>query len=181
MMNKTLMMCVLFFFTFHIISPVHGTPSYSAEEVWTKLNSGDSILLIDTRENEQYVEGHIPTAINIPSSGSVNQSTINVINNYNWSEVIAYCSCENGESAKLFIDSVLDYNLQDAFYMHNDFRYWPYSIATGKEPGTLNISYHNTSSTHSSINSPNIEPFLIINVVLGIIIIYFLIRKQSQD
>ena len=175
-MNKTLMMCVLFFFTLRTISPVCGAPSYSAEEVWTKLNSGDSILLIDTRENKHYIEGHIPTAINIPSLGSVNQSIINVISSYNWSEVIAYCSCENGEAAKTFIDLVSGYNLQDVFYMHDDFRYWPYTIITGSKPGTLDINPHNTSSS-SSTRSPKIEPFLIINVVLSVVVIIILLRK----
>ena len=166
MMKEIRMMCFLFFFSFHYVSPVHGTPSYSAEEVWTKLNSGDSLLLIDTRENEHYVEGHIPTAINIPSSGSVNQSIINVITSYNWSEVIASCSCENGESAKAFIDSVSGYNLQDVFYMHDDFRYWPYTIVTGSKPGILNINTH-TSLSSSSANFLNIEPFFAINILLG--------------
>ena len=178
MKKKTLMMSILFFFTFHIISPVHGTPSYSAEEVWTKLNSGDSLLLIDNREYEHYVEGHIPTAINIPFSGSINQSMINVITSYNRSEVIAYCSCENGETAKVFIDSVSDNNLPNTFYMHDDFRYWPYTIVTGSVPGTLDT--HNNSSS-SSDNSPNIEPFFIINTILGGVITFILIHRKREQ
>ena len=180
MTKIALMICILFFFTFHTISPVYGTPSYNAEEVWTKLNSGDSLLLIDTRKNEHYIEGHIPTAINIPFSGSVNQSIINVITSYNWSEAIAYCSCENGEYAKSLIDLVLDYNLPNAFYMLNDFRYWPYTIITGSRPGTLDIDTH-TSLFSSSAKSTNIEPFLIINVVLGVVIIVILFQRRKNN
>ena len=154
--------------------------SYSADEIWTKLKSCDSILLIDIRDREHYLEGHIPTVINIPYSGTVNQSIINLLNNYNRSENIAYCSCTDGASSKAFADSVLEYNFQNILYMHDDFQYWPYSIATGSEPRTLSISKHDNSSTLSSNNSPYIEPFFIINVVLGFLIIVILLRMKRK-
>ncbi|MHA2245540.1 MAG: rhodanese-like domain-containing protein [Candidatus Hodarchaeales archaeon] len=181
-MKKLLIVCVIFFFNFHNhFVTVYGVNSYSAGEIWTKINSGDSILLIDSRDREQYLEGHIPTAINIPYSGTVNQSTINLINSYNRSENIAYCSCPDGSSSKAFADSVLEFNLKVVLYMHDDFRYWLYSIVTGNEPGTLSISKYINSSPLSSSISPNIEPFFIINVVLGFLIIVILLRKRGNS
>ena len=181
-MIKQFIVCVLLFLNFHNqFVTVYGVTSYSADEIWTKLNSGDSILLIDNRDIKQYLEGHIPTAINIPFSGTVNQSIIDLINGYNRSENIAYCGCTDGSSSKAFADSVLEYNFQIVLYMHDDFRYWPYSIITGSEPGTVDISTNNTSSPPPSNKTPNIEPFFIINVVLGFLIIVILLRKRRNS
>lgn len=60
--------------------------------------------------------------------------------------------------------------------MHDDFRYWPYTIITGIEPGTLD-----PRNDSSSDNSSNIEPFLVINVALGVVILAILLRRNRDN
>lgn len=43
-----------------------GTPAVSGEDLAQRIAAGDAPLLLDVRTPEEFAEGHIPQAINIP-------------------------------------------------------------------------------------------------------------------
>ena len=47
----------------------------NAEQVQVWMGSGKKVLLIDVRSSEEYREGHIPGAVNIPAEQVVAEST----------------------------------------------------------------------------------------------------------
>jgi len=43
-------------------------PNLTAEEVKKRIDQPGNVLIVDARTEKEYSQGHIPTAINIPSS-----------------------------------------------------------------------------------------------------------------
>lgn len=54
-----------------------------------RIDSQDDLLLIDVREESEWMNGHIPTAVHM-SKGTIERDVENVISNYD-QEVVLYC------------------------------------------------------------------------------------------
>ena len=122
-------------------------------QLWTKINLGENILIIDVRSENQYFEGHIPTAINLPVQAQANQTQLNIINSYNKSENIFYCSCTDGSNAKLLMELLNSIGLKNGFYMVDDFRYWSYDIFEGSNPGIWTTVPSNSLTNNNNNNN----------------------------
>lgn len=127
------------------------------------------MLIIDVRTYDAYVEGHIPTAINIPTSDNLGHGHVETINSYNRTEKIFYCSCENGYDAMVVSQRLVDMGLENAYYMSDNFLYWPYEMVTGTNPGLIASSSYNSHNNNNPNSSIDPTIFLPINVALLII------------
>jgi len=65
----------------------HGYEQVNTKELLAPAQAG-TVLFIDTREPEEFAEGHIPGAINIPLRDS---TTINVEDFQDYTHVVPYC------------------------------------------------------------------------------------------
>ncbi len=155
--------------------------SYSAEEVWSKIYASDQPLLIDVRDNSAYIDGHIPTAVNFPLTEGVDEQTLSSIQNYGRSEVITYCSCVDGHFAKVFVEELNNLSFTNAFYMRDDFRYWPYNTVNGSDPGTVVISLESSNGSVNGTGSELTYYFIIINIGLFSLVILLVIRKRRKS
>ncbi len=179
MKRVILVLCVLSLLV--TFTPASAASSYSAEEVWSKIHSSNQPLLIDVRDNTSYIAGHIPTAINFPLSEGVDEQTATSIQNYGKSEVITYCSCVDGHFAKVFIEVLeANFSFTNAFYMHDDFRYWPYDAVNGSDAGTVIISQETSNGGVNDSGSELTYFFIIINVLLFGLVVLLVYRKRNK-
>jgi rhodanese-related sulfurtransferase len=141
---------VLSFFLLVIhVNPVSSkieVNSVSHEQLWSMLHSEDKPLVIDVRSRVEYLVEHVPTAINIPYvENNINQNTIEEIHKYNTTRIVTYCSCMNGYTAKRFAEELASYEGLTGytiFYLHDNFRSWPYLKVIGAIPGNLQLPYN---------------------------------------
>ena len=63
------------------------------KELWTQIQNGDSVQVIDIRPVEDYEAGHIPGAENIPYIEFIRE-----ISNHEWDDDIVV-ACPKGESS----------------------------------------------------------------------------------
>ena len=110
--------------------------SFTAQEVWNKIHSNTKPLIIDVRAETLYIEGHIPTSINIVLSSPIDEAMANTILSITKEENILYCSCPEGSNAKIFSEELTDLGLNNLSYMNEVFRGWGYDIVTGADPRT---------------------------------------------
>ncbi|MEG1988387.1 MAG: rhodanese-like domain-containing protein [Oscillibacter sp.] len=69
-----------------------STPAYqtlTAEEAKARLDSGDSLVLLDVRTREEYAGGHIPTAVCLPNE-EIGQDVSMLLPDFN-AEILVYC------------------------------------------------------------------------------------------
>lgn len=70
-----------------------GAVKITAEEAYTRMNSGDPVVVVDVRTAEEYAENHIPGAILIPNEeiGAEPLAALPVLN----AEILLYCRSGN--------------------------------------------------------------------------------------
>ena len=161
--------------------PVSATTGLSVNNVWQKLNSDSSPLLIDNRTPEAYEISHIPTAINIPYDGDLDESTADLIRGFQKNEIIIYCSCDLGVSAQEMAIDLEEHQLS-VMYMDENFNYWPYDTVSGPNPGSLEkIDVQTSNQIESNDGQSDIGPFFAINLLLLLIIVPLLIVKKVKS
>ena len=175
--SKMFMISLLFLIGFCNTVPSVTTSSCSSEEVWGKIISDDPPLIIDTRDREYYEQGHIPSAINLPYSEGVNQSTTAIIDSHNLSGIITYCSCSEGEIAEDYAKTLAGFGFSNVYYMDENFMYWPYTIIVGKDPGTIPRENDTTHNSGKRNNDPDL--IFLMNVFLIIAISLAILRKKK--
>lgn len=68
MIKRKFLVVIIFLYVLLLSSYVHAQfPVVSAEQVKQWLDSGRRFALVDSRLPEEYVQGHIPGAVNIPA------------------------------------------------------------------------------------------------------------------
>ncbi len=65
----------------------------SADELWDKIQRGESIQIIDIRSERQFKHGHIPGAVNIPFDRFAQE-----VDKHEWQDTIVF-ACPKGESS----------------------------------------------------------------------------------
>lgn len=65
----------------------------TTSELWSKIQEGDRVQIIDIRSEREFQEGHIPGAINIPFNRFAQE-----VENHDWDETIVV-ACPMGESS----------------------------------------------------------------------------------
>lgn len=65
----------------------------TTDEVKERLNAGDDVQIVDIRPADEFAEGHIPGAINLPMSRLPAE-----VGNYDWGDDIVV-ACPIGESS----------------------------------------------------------------------------------
>lgn len=65
----------------------------SADELWEKIQRGESVQIIDIRSEREFNHGHIPGAINIPFNRFAQE-----VENIEWQDTIVV-ACPIGESS----------------------------------------------------------------------------------
>ena len=94
-------------------------------------NPDPNIRLIDVRPFEAYLQWHIPTAENYPSSeiaGRLDELPL---------DQCYIVMCETGPRAQAVIENVLEPNGYRCFMNYGASIRWPYGFASGPDPGTL--------------------------------------------
>jgi len=163
---------------------VHAVPSYTAAEVWTQVTTNPDLLLIDDRSPSAYIESHIPTAINIVLEGEVDQALVAQIQSYGKSNIIIYCSCIGGSSARVHAEELEALLLENVYFMADDFREWPYATVSGIDPGNASISLTTGSDTNGLTNGNEplnlqLTGLFIFNLFLASIAIVIIIYKKK--
>lgn len=94
----------------------------SASELKQSQERGQSFLVIDIRRPQQYSQGHIPGAVNIPASdiSSLTNRYIRLV------AIVIYD--ENGIEAKPVLKQVRYMGYEDARMLSGGFYSWNYSI-----------------------------------------------------
>lgn len=94
-------------------------------------NPDPNIRLIDVRPFEAYLQWHIPTAENYPSSevaGRLDELPL---------DQCYIVMCETGPRAQAVIENVLEPNGYRCFMNYGASIRWPYGFVSGPDPGTL--------------------------------------------
>lgn len=96
----------------------------TSEEVYSRLNESENreVYIIDVRTSEEYSNGHIPAALNIPLSSIT--SIENVIPDRSV-EIIVYC--QSGNRSKKAADSLLELGYQEVYDL-GGINNWNYEI-----------------------------------------------------
>ena len=61
----------------------------TAEEAKARMDSGDPVLVVDVRTPEEYADGHIPGAINVPNEGILDEMLVELSDKT--AEILLYC------------------------------------------------------------------------------------------
>ena len=61
----------------------------TAEEAKARMDSGDSVLIVDVRTLEEFEAGHIPGAINVPNEGILDEMPVELPDKN--AETLVYC------------------------------------------------------------------------------------------
>jgi rhodanese-related sulfurtransferase len=94
-------------------------------------NPDPNIRLIDVRPFDAYVQWHIPTAENYPSSeiaGRLDELP---------EDQCYIVMCETGPRAQAVIENVLEPNGYRCFMNYGASIRWPYGFVSGPDPGTI--------------------------------------------
>ena len=96
----------------------------TSEEVYSRLDESENreVYIIDVRTSEEYSNGHIPAALNIPLSSIT--SIENVIPDRSV-EIIVYC--QSGNRSKKAADSLLELGYQEVYDL-GGINNWNYEI-----------------------------------------------------
>lgn len=65
----------------------------TSSELWSKIQDGDRVQIIDIRPEQEFAKGHIPGAVNIPFNRFAQE-----VDKHNWDETIVV-ACPMGESS----------------------------------------------------------------------------------
>lgn len=95
-------------------------PEITTDEVAERLNNGEDLLLIDTREASEFKEGHLPGAIHL-SKGVIERDIEQEIEDFN-RELILYCG--GGYRSALAGDNLLKMGFADVKSMAGGWREW---------------------------------------------------------
>lgn len=114
-----------------------GPVKITAEEAYTRMNSGDPVVVVDVRTAEEYAEKHIPGAVLIPNEeiGTEPPAGLPVLN----AEILIYCRSGNRSAQAAQKLANMGYTNLSDFGGIND---WPYETESGeyqipKKDGTL--------------------------------------------
>jgi rhodanese-related sulfurtransferase len=94
-------------------------------------NPDPNIRLIDVRPFNNYIDWHIPTAENFPSSdiaGRLDELPL---------DTCYIVMCETGPRAQAVIENVLEPNGYRCFMNYGASIRWPYGFVSGPDPGTI--------------------------------------------
>ena len=105
-------------------------------QVWQKLQDNEDILIIDTRISAEYIESHIPTAVNLEFDyRNITMVDVGLIESYNKRENILHCHCYGGATAEYIVSELIDLGMNNVYYMNDSFNLWSYRTVNGTDPG----------------------------------------------
>jgi rhodanese-related sulfurtransferase len=96
------------------------TTQISADDLLDRLARGEALLLVDVRSEEEFADGHVPGAINIPY-GDV-AARLDEIVAHGEVEVVLYC--RSGRRASIAADTLRDNGVDRLLHLSGDMRGW---------------------------------------------------------
>lgn len=106
-----------------------NTKSISSEQLFTKIDNGDMILLIDAREPNEFNAGYIPGAVNIPRG----VLEFNIGKEAFWEEAMLYMPekdeeiivyCRKGKRSILAADALQKLGYTNVYYLEDGWKNW---------------------------------------------------------
>ncbi|MDN3653352.1 rhodanese-like domain-containing protein [Thalassotalea ponticola] len=94
--------------------------SISQQQLLERQQSGQPILLLDVRSEQEYILGHVPGAFNIPHSEIADN--LAVLEPYQDKEVIVYC--RSGRRAALAIEQLQQLGFSNVIHLEGDMNLW---------------------------------------------------------
>ncbi len=100
-------------------TPVEPVSSKTASLLMEKVQN-DEWLLIDVRSPEEFAEGHIPGAINMPHNQI--ESYVSQLDDYKNQRIIVYC--QSGRRAMLTLETLKARSFTDVSHLEGDMMGW---------------------------------------------------------
>jgi len=94
------------------------------KELKKQIQTGKDLVLIDIREKEEWLQGHIPRAIHL-SKGIIERDIERIIPNLS-AQIIVYCS--GGFRSVLTAQSLQNMGYKNVFSLEGGFTYWHASL-----------------------------------------------------
>jgi len=95
-------------------------PEVDAYQIKEKLDKGDKFILIDVREDNEWTQSKIPTAIHL-GKGIIERDIESIIENRN-TEIVLYC--QGGFRSALAAESLNKMGYKNVFSMTGGFSAW---------------------------------------------------------
>ena len=104
----------------YVSQPVNASAKLPADpNLVARAQRGD-IILLDVRSAEEFAEGHIPGAINIPHEEI--DTYLESLSDYKNKPVVVYC--RSGRRAKIAMDVLKKHNFTDLRHLEGDMMGW---------------------------------------------------------
>lgn len=92
------------------------------------LQSGEPLILVDVRERNEYEQGHLPHALNLPL-GTVEESACEALRDKAACYVVY---CQGGRRSALACGFLCEQGYTDVINMEGGIDRWPYEIVRGR-------------------------------------------------